>query len=41
MRRAISLGIVTLTLLVLTAIVLLYDGATVRHIDGAPYTDEY
>lgn len=41
MRRTVSLGIVTLTLLVLTAIVLLYDGASIRHVDGAPYSDEY
>jgi hypothetical protein len=41
MRRAVSLGIVTLMLLLLTAIVVLYDGATIQHVDGAPPFDEY
>ncbi|HSK98542.1 MAG TPA: hypothetical protein VK891_18085 [Euzebyales bacterium] len=41
MRRTISLSIVMLTLLLLTAIVLIYDGATVRQVEGAPQFDEY
>ena len=41
MRRTISLSIVMLTLLLLTAIVLIYDGATIRQVEGAPQFDEY